>query len=487
MAAVEPLMKRQLTPKILLFKPCAVVMGRTGAGKTTLTNALCGTEHEAGEGRGSKTRNLFRNDVACGDYTFSLIDTPGTDSSTETYKHAILLREALTATKINTIFLVIKYDARFDKMIENYFEIEQPIYNYAKKVVVIISYWDQSKNAQINFKEICDLFEEECPNVTNLIFCSERSSKSQVADFMYTCISNMKEERLDINDEEFFLKFNIYQMKNQMKISFGQYQKRASSLAQEYTDLINSVRSASVEDKDEVLHMTIVKFKDEMDTLLQEFRQQHGSDMQELDYYAFYIKMEKENVRICDEFVEKVVPFMSYNLFDNQDPRNLIKRCPHCQLIWFKTEGCDGVTTCGNNSFTNRRKITSKAYWRYQLARIGGKLQWEKNPIDRDNFDPLNGEEANGCAEPIELTPVDILGRYRRMFRRLKDGNDADSNRVGCGKQFKWSDLPKIEDDLILELFKVKTIDQAKQLIQAGHFTEARRNYESNIDLTFFD
>ncbi len=32
-----------------------------------------------------------------------LIDTPGTDSSSEAYKHAILLREGLTATEINTI------------------------------------------------------------------------------------------------------------------------------------------------------------------------------------------------------------------------------------------------------------------------------------------------------------------------------------------------------------------------------------------------
>ncbi|CAF3581825.1 unnamed protein product, partial [Rotaria sp. Silwood2] len=107
MALVKPLIKQQLSPKQLSYKPCVIVMGRTGTGKTTLTNALCGTKHAAGEGAGSITRNLYRNDVNCGEYTFSLIDTPGTDSSTETYKHAFLLREALTATKINTIFIVI--------------------------------------------------------------------------------------------------------------------------------------------------------------------------------------------------------------------------------------------------------------------------------------------------------------------------------------------------------------------------------------------
>jgi predicted GTPase len=527
MATVEPLIKQQLTPKRLLYRPCAVVMGRTGAGKTTLVNGLCGTKHAAGEGRGSVTRNLFRNDVSWGEYAFSLIDTPGTDSSTETYKHAILLREGLTATKINTIFIVIKYDGRFEKMIENYLEVGQPVYNYTRKVVVMISYGDQSKNPQNSFKEICELFQEECPNVTNLIFCSERSSKTQIANLMYNCISNMEEEKLDINDTDFHLNFNIHQMRSQMKISFGQYQKKADLLVQEYTELINSVKSASVEDKDEVLHMTIVKFKDEMETLLQEFRQQHGSAMQELDYYAFYIKMEKENVRICDEFVEKVVPFMSYNLFDNQDPRNLIKRCPHCYLIWFKTEGCDGVTTCGNNSFGNRRKLTGKAFWKYQLTRIGGKLKWEKNPANQNNFDDFN----ENLEEPAEVSRHNLFGLYHRKMRLLfgnvrsvsTDTNpirsvstgrnpirsvstgrnpirsvstgrnpirsastDTNPKRIGCGKQFEWGKLPKIEDELILELFKVKTIDQAKQLIQNGSFTEARRDYEFGIDTRFY-
>jgi small GTP-binding protein len=490
MASVEPLIKTKLTPQRVPYRPCAVVMGRAGTGKTTLANALCGTKHEAGEGRGSVTRNLFRNDVSCGNNTFSLIDTPGTDSSTETCKHAILLREGLTATKINTIFIIIKYDSRFDKMIENYFEVEQPVYNYTSKVVVMISHWDLSTNPQNSSKDICELFEEACPKVNNLIFYSERSSKSQVANLMYTCISNMKDEKLNINDADFFLRFNIHQMKSQMKISFGQYQKKADLLVQEYTELIKSVKSASVEDKDEVLHMTIVTFKDDMETLLQEFRQEHGNAMQELDYYAFYIKMEKENVRICDEFVEKVAPLMSYNLFDNQDPRNLIKRCPYCGLVWFKTEGCDGITTCGNNKFENRTTLTCKAFWKYQLTRIAGILTWEKNQINEKNCDVFN-ENRNVDEIPVDFRNIPLgrdIQRFQSMLELLnKRINDKKSKQVGCGKEFKWSDLPKIEDELILELFKVKTIDQAKQMIQNGSFMEARRNYESDIDFTFHD
>ncbi|CAF1216298.1 unnamed protein product [Adineta steineri] len=516
MDANKPLIQQQLIPKRLTYKPCAVVMGRTGAGKTTLINSLCRTQHAAGEGAGSVTRNLFRNDVRYGENTFSLIDTPGTDSSTETYKHAFLLREALTATKINTIFIVIKYDNRFDKMIENYFEVEQPVYNYSKKIIVMISHWDQSKNPQNTYKEICELFQDECTNVANLIFYSEQNFKTEVANLMYSCMSNMNEEKLHIKDEDFFLRFNIYEMKSRIKVSFGQYKKKANLLVQEYTDLINSVRSESVEDKDEALHMTIVKFRDEMETLLQDFQQQHVGTMEELDYYAFSIKMEKENLENCDKFVEKVVPLMSYSLTDNQDPRNLIKRCPHCKLIWFKTEGCDGLTTCGNNKFSRPKDVSDKAFWKYQLERIGGKLQFVKNSTDKNIFKEMTNDAEEDFEENVQkhfdtdiqnvepnLEELAVLRerpmkQLKQMFRsffvditeqsteNINELVGRNSKGVGCGKEFKWSALPKIEDDLILELFKVKTIDQAKQLIQAGNFKEARHNYEYSIDQTFY-
>ncbi|CAF4964825.1 unnamed protein product, partial [Rotaria sp. Silwood1] len=110
---VKPLIRKQLVSKKLLYKPCAVVIGRSGAGKTTLINAICRTQHELSTRKGSISRNLYRNDVGCGRNMFSLIDMPEIDSSPVTYKHTFLLREALSATKINTIFIVIKYDSRF--------------------------------------------------------------------------------------------------------------------------------------------------------------------------------------------------------------------------------------------------------------------------------------------------------------------------------------------------------------------------------------
>ena len=230
--------------------------------------------------------------------------------------------------------------------------------------------------------------------------------------------------------------------------SLQEYKKLASSLFGEYTQLISNHLSLPPEDRDDFLHMLIVEFKNEIEMLLVKFRNEHGGDMVELDFYTLYIKMAKENVKICDSFVERVAGIMSYNLCDNQDPRNMIKRCPNCGLIWFKTEGCDGSTTCGNR-VSNYYDILSKPWWKYQLRRINGKLQWTRT----------------------QKTQISLSVRTNN-----NSINNRQGNRQGCGQNFIWSELPKIEDELILKLFKVKTIEQAKKLIQEdANFDRVRR------------
>ena len=290
---VRALIKVEKQARTLSYKPHVALMGRTGVGKTTLANALCGTSHESGAGSGSVTRNLFLNDVSCGSYQFALIDTPGTDSSSETYKHAYLLKTALTSTKLNTIFIVIKYENRFDKMLENYYEVQQMIDKYEHKIVVMVSHWDLSKDPNSHFNLICQEFEGYC---SNMIFYWEKSSNAEIANLMYSCIANMVPEKLDISDTHFIMNFNVTEIKLRIKKSLDQYRKRSDAIFTDYQGTLNDVGQAPIQDRDEILHLLIVEFKNEMEQLLQEFREKHRMDMQEIDYYTFYVKMEKENV-----------------------------------------------------------------------------------------------------------------------------------------------------------------------------------------------
>jgi energy-coupling factor transporter ATP-binding protein EcfA2 len=414
-------------------------MGKTGAGKTTLCNMLCGTNHNTKAARGSVTQNLYQNPVNCGSYSFNLLDTPGTDSQIEPYKHAILLKEALTGAAINTVFFVIKYDSRFDNIIMDYNEIEV--------------HWDQSKTPEEDFKGICDFFGDEHRKLANIIFYSERDNSTELANLMYRYVCNMKPVTLSITDEDFHLNFNIYQMQNRIQRSYNAFLAEGRKKEEEFSQFIGSIHSEcqSVEDKDEILHMAIVKFKEEMENLSNEFIKTHGSSMQELDSYGFQLQMRKEIIKICNAFSRKVAEKMSYSLFDNTDPRNLIKKCPNCDEIWYKTEGCNGVTSCGNNGFTSYYDISTKPFWRFTLERADGTIRWSK------------------------------VQREKRTLPAMTPTNEQ--KRKGCGTSFEWGKLPAIEDEKIKELFQVKTIEEAKQLIGDANYTQQREEYARSVDV----
>lgn len=448
----SPLIQHKVCTKTQRYKPNAILVGLTGAGKTSLGNKLCGTNHNAGAGRGSVTQQNFRNNVSVGMNSFWLIDTPGTDSSIDTYKHAYLLRKALTSTAISTIFVVVKFENRFEKMVDTFYSL--PVHLFKEKIVVMISHLDLSHNVEKDFKEICELFAEQCPDVANIIFYSEQSQPNEIADHMFSCISNMSASKLEISDEDFQLKFNTVEATVQIRRSFNEYKRKAQNLAAEYTSYI---RSDDLEkhgtDKDDVLHMMIVKFKNELDDMYECFVKEHGGNMTGMNYFTFSIKMQTENVKLCDDFSDAVVPLMSYNLFDNQDPRNLIKQCPNCNLIWYKTEGCDGATTCGNHGFQSGSSV--KAFFNFIMTRVNGRLEIKK--IEKETVAPPTPTRA------------------------------VTSTYVGCNVSFVWKDLPKLDDELILSLYKVKTIDEAKEIVKAERYSKLRTSYESLFDYSYYN
>ena len=89
-------------------------MGHCGTGKTTVYNKLCGTKHEAWKARSSLTRCLAKHNTSYGDYSFTVIDTPGDNAKIEKRKHALLLKHSITMEPVNAIFVLIEWNCRTD-------------------------------------------------------------------------------------------------------------------------------------------------------------------------------------------------------------------------------------------------------------------------------------------------------------------------------------------------------------------------------------
>jgi hypothetical protein len=86
-------------------------------------------------------------------------------------------------------------------------------------------------------------------------------------------------------------------------------------------------------EKDEMLHMYIVSFRNELESLTDDFLKKRRANMQELDSYGLLLMMQKQKIRLCNKFNNHVSSMMSYCLLDSSDSLNMIKRCPHCQEI----------------------------------------------------------------------------------------------------------------------------------------------------------
>ncbi|KAG4069944.1 hypothetical protein HA402_015168 [Bradysia odoriphaga] len=239
-----------------------------------------------------------------------------------------------------------------------------------------------------------------------------------------------------------------------MRESFSQYTRTARERAEAFSSYIINDLDMLSSDKDEILHMMLVQFKNDLDEMCDNFKNKHGENMTEMNYFTFLIKMQAENVKLCDTFSELVIPLMSYNLFDNEDPRNLIKQCPNCKLIWYKTEGCDGETKCGNREWDVKSPSSIKAMFKYVVNWVNGKINVQKNQVQY---------------EPTTPTPA----------------NTTSPTAVGCDYAMVWKDLPKLDDQLIFTLYSVTTMEQAKTIIRSERFRDARMNYERNIDTKF--
>lgn len=453
--AIEPMLKVKCTRKNLDYTPCNVIMGRKGVGKTTLFNMLCKTQHAAGEAAASVTDKLYLNNVSVGEDSFCLIDTPGTNSKTDCYKHAVLVRESLTAKNINTIFIVVKYEKRFDDILDNYLEVQELVYKYTHKIVILVSHWDECRKPKEAFEETCKLFENCC---ANLIVYSEFSVPEEVAKLMFACLSNMMPEKIDIPDDDFYLKYNICEARGGLLMSLRNHEIEIQKISIEYQELLKRIFSNNEYDrslKDEMLHYLIIEFRNQIEKISDEFIRNYSGMISDIHYFTLFIKIQKANIKYCDEYVELVVSNMSYNPNDKDDPRNMIKRCPFCGLIWLKVEGCDNATICGSipTSYFDF-ETEPKPFYGFIIKKINGYLNLFRTELPR-------------------------------RFGSMQVGKKC-SKGVGCGNQIIWKDCPRVEDALIIELFKVQTIDQAKELVKQENFQNIRNSVEASIDKNFY-
>ncbi len=204
---VSPLVRHRVISRESSETLYALVMGERGTGKTTLASELSKIHPSQSQKlisvEGRDNYYLVNQEK----YSFVLIDASGHEDP-EALQKLTQSGSIGRQNKVKTVFLVIKYDTRFERMMTSYFSIQESAEKYADKFVVMISHADYSKSPEDDFKEICELFEEECPNIVNFICYSDQHLNGELADLMFSCISNMKSDLLILVEDKSALNDN---------------------------------------------------------------------------------------------------------------------------------------------------------------------------------------------------------------------------------------------------------------------------------------
>ena len=140
------------------------------------------------------------------------------------------------------------------------------------------------------------------------------------------------------------------------------------------------------------------------------------------------ITLQNDLLKYNEDFKTQATPLMSYDIFDRNDPNNWLKRCPNCSLIWMKIDACSN-TTCGNRGSLTLFDVFAKAFWKFVLKKIDGRLQWSKNEkpaIKIVEFGLVKDDGKKIASKAINYST-----------KSFKNNFDIDINKdgsVGCGR-----------------------------------------------------
>jgi hypothetical protein len=405
-----------------------IMFGLVGHGKTTLLNKACGTSFKTAESGFSCTRDIQFSYSIKGN--MAIIDFPGLNSTKDTINHLKIQKNTLKVIPVRMICFVIKYDKRYDHLIEHASKMLSIFYNYKDNITIIITH---SEDCSIVDKEnIKAIFNDPNFSINNIIFTTiKKTSPLALCDMLEKLKQKMK---------------NIPNMILQTR---------------DFLASVKDIFDFSVMDERN-------KYQNEFDDTLKqfkaEFKKANDDDLKRAIYFAFkdykedlierYSKIVRQKKADNNSIITEVIVFNNiiFNKFNDfrievqnqiklqtnnyNNEFNKFKRCPHCGQIWFKIKGCDSMV-CGRRS-TLKDKICGR-FKNYIVEYIGRKIKIICD--EKENKDFGNDSEIVGLTEEEKQKNI-ILEREGK----------TKISPVGCGKNFKWND--NLVDDCTEEIVR---------------------------------
>lgn len=386
-----------------------VLLGDVGSGKSSLTEKVTGHT-----GLSSKAAKSYTRETRCfpsPDGTLLVLDTPGMNSSDDSFAHNVWVAQALSYKKVSVIAVVVRADFKIDNVKDSIERKVSSLAEFSEVLTVVVTFMDQEREwtQEDCAAEVQDAFGLNCifvqPDTQPAALCSAFLSQADA------------HPELDINiDHENFFQFfrlparNIKILKT-AKEQLGDFIK----IIQQFRDQVDRWSEDRVDLVYE-FHNWCMQFQlpHAQKTLseIHNFTFVGNNAVQEATFVANMSNQMKEEL-------ESIRAMMLGNQTQNAQ-LSLCRRCPHCGEVWMKTEGCDGATICGEipSQRDPRIEIFATFTFTYTGGQLGIRKSGQRSAGRTQNR--LGGRRQYGCGARIcwkDMAPVQAPGESRDQHR----------------------------------------------------------------------
>lgn len=441
------MIENSITFKMQIPSVVALV-GKVGHGKTCLLNKVTGSRLPSHAGAHSCTRTLQFGYTRLEKIT--VVDTPGFYASDDVAAHIAAQKLALEGTPLSAIYAIVKY-ARADDIAE----ILDKILSFVGEdnsdyVRVIITHCDLSREQEgYNQSEMQSLLSKNLDIPSNRIaFVGTDTTPEDIESFMLSTLQEPK--AFTISDEQVATISSLCVGARRFNKAINEVYGKIAAASKECQSLVEEGGKSYETD---VAITTIQSSTSSMVDLAktQIFQDAEDQDLSPEQKNVVYGKAGFALSVRLKAFMEASNKFLSWDVTNPHDERNIYRQCHNCGAIYNKTEGCDGETTCGavpkdekkaspmlQAQFTAFEQGWTVQYWRNGV-KIPGVINWLRE------FYTINGSYDWGG------------GRVHQK----KAGAVFES---GCGATIEWKTMRPIDPAVIVECLGAVEIQRPGKL-----------------------
>jgi predicted GTPase len=412
------------------------LVGKVGHGKTLLLNKLTGKRFPSNMGARSCTRTLQfgytpQNDIL-------VVDTPGFYASEDVAAHIAAQKLALEEQKLSGIFVVLKY-ARADELAETMNNIMNFIGD--GELRIIVTHDDVARGqpgydpagTKTRLSEMLDISAE------NMIVVGKDTHVETLEAFIQSTLHTPKEFK--ISEEQVASISSLCMGARKFNKAIDEVYAKIAAASRACEESTKSGKSYQAD----VVIGTVQKYTTDMvqDSKQQIFQDIEDQKLTEQQCNLVYGKAGLALSLRLKAFIDATNRYLSWDVTDPQDLRNVYRKCPFCGAVFNKISGCDGNTICG---------AVPNSLWRPRPTLLTEFQTCERGWFVQYIWDGTVMSSLQAVLQMIGMIPV--------VSRGNGSGNHTKRSTAvfesGCGATVCWSTMLPVDPDLLQNLAHVE-------------------------------